>query len=311
MLPKRPQSTLLETSDTYFVSRDQVDNVQQVILHTPNAGDLSLTHIVMKDPGRRLKLVSPVFDGYLISINLSSCNIAICTVDGEMTGPRTLPAGQTAVCDLKQSWTADATGPVEIGNFLIPRLKFDELTSGFGHKGELSLETQILDDPALYQIGLAFLPRVARPNFEHPFRLEKMFETFISYLASAYGELKPRAAAIYRRGLTGLQENRAKKFLSENLAADITLSDVANACGLSTAHFAREFKVSTGITPFRWQMLKRIECAKFMLQYSTEPLTTISKKVGFSNQSHFTSVFTREVGISPGVWRRMKETTTP
>ena len=309
MLPGRPRSTLLETPETYFVTRDQVDHIQQVILRTPNAGDMSLTHIVMNRPGQPLSMVSPTFDGYLVSINLSSSNIVMCAVDGETPGPRTLRAGQTAIYDLKQSWATDVIGPVEIENFLIPRLKFNEPASGRGHGSVLSLATQISDDPVLYQIGLAFLPRLASPNCEDPFRLEKMFETFISYLASAYGELKPRAA-IHRRGLTGWQEGRAKQFLSENLAADIALSAVANACGLSAAHFAREFKLSTGVTPFRWRTLKRVECAKSMLHHSAESLSTISKKAGFSNQSHFTSVFTREVGISPGGWRRMRNIST-
>ncbi len=63
MLPARPRSTLLETPETYFVTRDQVDHIQQVILRTPNACDMSLTHIVMNRPGQPLSMFSPAFDG--------------------------------------------------------------------------------------------------------------------------------------------------------------------------------------------------------------------------------------------------------
>ncbi len=111
MLPGKPRSTLLETPETYFATRDQVDHIQQVILRTPDAGDMSLTHIVMNRPGQPLSMVSPAFDGYLVSINLSSSDIVMCTVDGESPGPRTLRAGQTAIYDLKQSWATDVYRP--------------------------------------------------------------------------------------------------------------------------------------------------------------------------------------------------------
>lgn len=33
-------------------------------------------------------------------------------------------------------------------------------------------------------------------------------------------------------------------------------------------------------------------------------LSEVALACGFSDQSHFTHVFTRMVGVSPGVWRR-------
>ena len=34
------------------------------------------------------------------------------------------------------------------------------------------------------------------------------------------------------------------------------------------------------------------------------PLSEIAISAGFANQSHFTRVFSAEVGVSPGAWRR-------
>ena len=48
----------------------------------------------------------------------------------------------------------------------------------------------------------------------------------------------------------------------------------------------------------------RIEAAKAMLRRREAPLSSIALACGFADQSHFTRVFTRRVGLSPGAWRK-------
>jgi len=40
------------------------------------------------------------------------------------------------------------------------------------------------------------------------------------------------------------------------------------------------------------------------------PLAGVAAAAGFSNQSHFTSVFSTRIGISPGAYRQMKRRVT-
>jgi AraC-like DNA-binding protein len=40
------------------------------------------------------------------------------------------------------------------------------------------------------------------------------------------------------------------------------------------------------------------------------PLSEIALSSGFADQSHFTRVFSRLVGVSPGQWRRSREIET-
>jgi AraC-like DNA-binding protein len=92
--------------------------------------------------------------------------------------------------------------------------------------------------------------------------------------------------------------------LSANLGSNLDLKDLASECGLSISYFCRAFRVSTGLAPHQWQIKRRIEVAKSLLRDNRKCLAEIAVGCGFTDQSHFTRIFTREVGTSPGQWRR-------
>jgi AraC-like DNA-binding protein len=61
-----------------------------------------------------------------------------------------------------------------------------------------------------------------------------------------------------------------------------------------------------GIAPHNWLLTRRIEVAKEQLRSSQLSLSDVALACGFADQSHFTRVFTRMVGVSPGAWRRAR-----
>ena len=93
---------------------------------------------------------------------------------------------------------------------------------------------------------------------------------------------------------------------AENQATVLQLAfqDLERSRGLSPSHFARAFRGSTGMPPHRWLLNRRIEKAKDALHNTQASLAAVATACGFADQSHFTRVFTRFVGISPGAWRR-------
>lgn len=107
-----------------------------------------------------------------------------------------------------------------------------------------------------------------------------------------------------RSGLTLWQERRAKQLIESSLQKPASVADMATACGLSVAHFRRAFKLTTGVPPHRWLQDRRVARAKDLLKDGMLPLIEIADRCGFGDQSHFTSVFTKHVGRSPGSWRR-------
>ena len=100
-------------------------------------------------------------------------------------------------------------------------------------------------------------------------------------------------------GLTRNQARRVLEYIESNLSRELTLSELAGIAELSLHHFARMFKKTIGVSPYRYVLERRVERAKLMLRSARASLVDISLSVGFYSQSHFTSAFGRMVGATP------------
>jgi AraC family transcriptional regulator len=58
------------------------------------------------------------------------------------------------------------------------------------------------------------------------------------------------------------------------------------------------------VAPHQWLTEQRIALSKEELRDDGLSLSDVATECGFSDQSHFTRLFTRIVGASPGAWRR-------
>ena len=74
---------------------------------------------------------------------------------------------------------------------------------------------------------------------------------------------------------------------------------------MRAVYFARAFKQATGVRPYTWLTKQRVERAKELLRDPSRKLADIAQLCGFVDQSHFTRVFSRSEGYSPGRWRRV------
>lgn len=120
------------------------------------------------------------------------------------------------------------------------------------------------------------------------------------------GTASPTAEAPSGRNVRSLQKWRLKRvfqYVDENLAAKITLQDLAAVAGLSRMHFAAQFRAAMGMRPHEYLLKRRIERAEELLKRTDTPLVEIALTVGFQTQAHFTTVFKRFAGDTPYQWR--------
>jgi transcriptional regulator GlxA family with amidase domain len=68
---------------------------------------------------------------------------------------------------------------------------------------------------------------------------------------------------------------------------------------MSPAHFARTFKTSFGIAPYRFVMRERIDGARDMLKSTKMSSSQVAMALGFASQSHFVKVFRQFTGVTP------------
>jgi transcriptional regulator GlxA family with amidase domain len=79
---------------------------------------------------------------------------------------------------------------------------------------------------------------------------------------------------------------------------------VADEVRLSVSQFSGAFRRSVGEPPARYLRRYRVKRAQEMMLLTGESLATIAVDCGFADQSHFTRIFSRMVGVSPAAWRR-------
>ncbi|MFF8987748.1 GlxA family transcriptional regulator [Streptomyces globisporus] len=93
-------------------------------------------------------------------------------------------------------------------------------------------------------------------------------------------------------------------WLQQNLAAELTLSDIASRAGMSTRTLMRRFREQTGTTPLQWLHRARIRQAQHLLETTDHSVERIGSQVGFGSPTAFRDRFRRTTGVSPRTYRR-------
>lgn len=104
----------------------------------------------------------------------------------------------------------------------------------------------------------------------------------------------------FRGGLAGGALSRVRAYIEQHLGERISLEDLARQAGISRFHFARQFRQSTGESPMAYLRRVRIEHSLRMLISRDITIAEVAARLGFADQSHFTRIFARLVGMSPG-----------
>jgi len=169
---------------------------------------------------------------------------------------------------------------------------------------DLKSGTTVLDN-TLIAFGRAALASLEKPETASQFFVDHILTGVCSYLLDNFSSSTKTLAT---GGLAPWQERRAKELIELRLGSGPSLDELAHECGLSVAHFTRAFRQSTGETPHKWLMRRRVAAAERLLLSSERSLAQIAFECGFADQCHFTNIFARMVGTPPGVYRREQNT---
>jgi AraC-like DNA-binding protein len=98
---------------------------------------------------------------------------------------------------------------------------------------------------------------------------------------------------------------RAKDLADARYFEPLAVEDLANAAGLSRAHFSREFRRAFGETPHSYLLTRRLERAAALLRSTDHSVMEICLSVGLQSVGSFTTSFTRTYRMPPAAYRAM------
>ncbi|HET7528277.1 MAG TPA: AraC family transcriptional regulator [Burkholderiaceae bacterium] len=130
---------------------------------------------------------------------------------------------------------------------------------------------------------------------------ESLSASVLARLAQTHGCARPE-----RGVLTAAQLRRVDELIAEDLAGGPTLAALADAAGYSKAQFVRLFRRTTGTSPHRYVLQRRLAHAHKLILTTTRSLAEVASETGFASQSHLNSAFVRRFGCTPGAARRKR-----
>ncbi|ACK50798.1 transcriptional regulator, AraC family [Methylocella silvestris BL2] len=126
---------------------------------------------------------------------------------------------------------------------------------------------------------------------------ESISIAFLAYLAGRYAT--PPLLADCEKSLSPAEMRTLVGFIRENLANNISVTELAGLVQMRPSHFARIFKASFGITPYQFVMRERVASAKELFVSANLSASQVASEIGFSSQSHFVKVFRQFTGVTP------------
>jgi len=112
-----------------------------------------------------------------------------------------------------------------------------------------------------------------------------------------------RLRRLERAMLRPIWLRQVKELLEDCWSEDLSLARLACAAGVHPVHLAQVFRRRFGCPVGEYVRRIRVRRAREQIVDSDRPLAQIAASCGFYDQTHFTRVFKRFMGITPGEFR--------
>ena len=209
----------------------------------------------------------------------------------------------------------------KLGSIRAGNLKLLEECQNEVWPGEIG---QLADNPLRQEKNLSIVVisiacRAAIDGGVAPQKAFSMSDVFISNIERMTQVLPIQAAVVeYEREFARAVEqvkhdsehNRyvelAKEYVAEHIDESIRVVQIGEALGINENYLTGLFHKYEGITLQHYIRKEKVRQAKELLLYSSYSCSEIAALLCFSTQSHFSSAFKREVGMTPAKYRESK-----
>jgi AraC family transcriptional regulator len=213
--------------------------------------------------------------------------------------------GTMAICEYNQSRTFQMRSDAKFAVVLLRNEVLEEVGRETRYiRPELQAH-EVVQDLTLRRLVEVLLNEKHEGFLSGSLFLDGLATALAIYLLRRYSVASPTEGN-FAGGMAPATLRRCVEFMEAHLEGDLRLTDLAREAGVSTSHFLRSFRQSTGKTPYQFLLHQRVERAKFLMHDHRVPLTEVALASGFADQHHLARVFRRIMGVPPSSYRRSR-----
>jgi AraC-like DNA-binding protein len=265
---------------------------------------IGVTRITCAHERNGLTAPIPVQDAFLMTLQLADCPAHDLWIEGRPAATGPLRRGAISIYDLRQQPIVNSVSAFRNIHFYLPRSSLNALVEEDGGQpiDELPNNPGLgVEDPVASGLGLSL-----ETAFDHPDEVTRLFVDHITvamalHIARTFG-VRPARHEVRGR-LSPVQERLVKEMLEANLAGEVTMGELASACGLGVTAFRRGFAAATGMLPHQWLAQRRAERAAELLRHTSLSLEDVARQSGFADVGHMRRAFAGRAGGTPEACR--------
>ena len=157
-------------------------------------------------------------------------------------------------------------------------------------------------DPLLHHIALVLQAAIEDESFAGQLSAKSLADVLVPP-SPRWSEVTRQSPGEVTSRLSSYKLKHTIAYIKAHLAQELSLATLAAMEKTSPAHFAHLFKTAIGLAPHQYVIACRMEEAKRLLAETKDSLVDIGLQVGCADQSHFTALFHRHVGLTPKAYR--------
>ena len=241
-----------------------------------------------------------------LSLVLNRCQ-AFTRRQGNRVERIALEASDVAVAPAEEVVGYGWDSPLEVLNLLIDPLFLEEIAARTmewkGKRVELISRVKVRD-PFISAVGQTLLRELEHEGAGSRLLVDSLSQALAIHLLRVHARFPVRPFES-KGGLPRWRLQRVQDFIEANLSRDLSLTELAGeAGGLSRYHFARQFKQSTGCSPYQYVIRRRVLHAQTLLRGQPQvSLAEVAFSCGFADQSAFSRAFRQVTGLTPNTFR--------
>lgn len=267
---------------------------------TPDGVQLAIAR-VSAPTGEHSTLPTLLEDAFVVTIPLRTYEARVRR-DSKVFAAFPFQKGVLAFHDLHMHWSGDFEDGFDFLHLHVPKASFAQ----FGHSSSAISNTALPTwgnsfDTVVDSLSAILQPAIRDESDAGALFVEHVTNALHAHIAHRYMKLTPETYD--RRGLAPHHLAIAQEMLMSPAEPAATLADIARVCDISLTRLIRGFQRSAGLPPHRWLLEQRVAKARDLLVGQLQ-LAAVGDLCGFADQSHFTRVFTRIVGVGPGAWQK-------